>query len=111
MGSSWKNDLRFTGRVHLYDVQLGSSGLIDSVLNLINVRERVLDIGTREVTFVCQNGRIQASPIILNVKGEEIVLIGSLGLDQSIDYQAVVPMTRALVGKEVARYLIWRACV
>jgi translocation and assembly module TamB len=62
-------------------------------------------IDHRDIDFVCENGRIRCSPTRVRVKGYTVVLEGTMGLDQTLDYRARVPITPELVGREVYAYL------
>ena len=54
---------------------------------------------------MARNGRIETSPIRLEIDGYPIELRGSVGFDKSLDYIAKLPITPQLVGKKAYRYL------
>lgn len=95
----------FAGRLDLKDVQMGTSGLLKKVMDLIKVKEQAIDIGNKEVDFVCRDGRIECSPMKIRVDEYHITIGGSVGLDQTLDYTVEVPVTRELVGGDVYTYL------
>jgi hypothetical protein len=64
-----------------------------------------MQVTTREIRFACRDGRIEASPMQLRIKDHELVLAGTVGLDQTLDYTAQIPVTEDLVGKEAYPYL------
>ena len=100
-----RSQARFNGVMTFHDLQLQTSGLLEHVLEAAKVRERGMQVDTREIRFTCRDGRVEASPMQLNVKGHDLVLAGSMGLDQTLDYSAQIPVTEDLVGKQVYPYL------
>jgi len=71
----------------------------------VKVRARDMEIGDREVQFACENQRITCSPLKFKVSDHPVMVVGSMGLDQSLDYSAQLPVTRELVGGDAYRYL------
>jgi hypothetical protein len=64
-----------------------------------------MDFGDLDIDFVTRNGRIETSPINLEIDGYAIQLLGSVGFDKSLDYVARVPITPKLVGDKAYAYL------
>ncbi len=91
--ASFKGNLRFN------DTRLTSSPLLDLLLALVKSDGRSLDLSGQELTFTCRQGRIHSDPITVTVKSHPVTLVGSMGLDNSLDYMASVPITEELVGK------------
>jgi hypothetical protein len=58
-----------------------------------------------DIDFVARNGRIETSPIRLEIDGYPIALHGSVGFDKSLDYTAKIPITPKLVGDKAYTYL------
>ena len=48
---------------------------------------------------------MKPSDLVLNVAGGKATLSGSVGLNGALAYTAVVPISKGLVGKELAKYL------
>ena len=64
-----------------------------------------MDFGDLDIDFVARNGRIETSPIRLEIDGHPIELRGSVGFDKSLDYIAKLPITPKLVGDKAYRFL------
>jgi hypothetical protein len=64
-----------------------------------------MDFGDLDIDFVARNGRIETSPIRLEIDGHPIELRGSVGFDKSLDYMAKLPITPKLVGDKAYQYL------
>jgi hypothetical protein len=115
--ASATNDCTFEGKVFLKDVSLGSSGLFDDVIDtaatvgqLFKIRElrevdRLYTIGDQDFTFQCEAGRISAEDLRVGRGDFTAVFSGSIGLDQTLDYRASIPVTEKLVGEKVAALL------
>ncbi|MBN1268081.1 MAG: hypothetical protein JXB04_00695, partial [Kiritimatiellae bacterium] len=100
-----KNEAVFAGKAEFKQVHLASSGMLISLLQAMKAREREVTILSTNVSFSCRNGRIESSPLTLGVGKHQISIVGSVGLDQTLDYQAQVPVTEDLVGSHAAKYL------
>ena len=72
---------------------------------MIGIRGNEMDFGDRNIDFVARNGRIETSPIRLEVDGYPVELRGSVGFDKSLDYIARLPITPKLVGDKAYPYL------
>ena len=95
----------FAGTLRLKGVRITSTNLLSGLLALIGVRGNEMDFGDLDIDFVARNGRIQTSPIRLEIDGHPIELRGSVGFDKSLDYTAKVPITPKLVGDKAYQYL------
>ncbi|MGD9411455.1 MAG: AsmA-like C-terminal region-containing protein, partial [Desulfobacterales bacterium] len=95
----------FTGTLRLKGVRVKSTNLLSGLLALIGIRGNEMDFGDLDIDFVARNGRIETSPIRLEIDGYPIELRGSVGFDKSLDYTAKVPITPRLVGDKAYRYL------
>lgn len=98
-------DPEFAGGMYFHDVKLDTSPLIYTTLTALNVKERGMNLDERSVEFVLRNGRIECSPLKTNLGDTHILIGGSLGLDQTLDYLAQVPVTQHIVGKDLFEYL------
>ena len=96
---------QFEGRMQLTDLHMSTHGLLQKILEATKVRERDIDIGSREVQFSCENERITCSPLKFEVSDHQVMVVGSMGLDQTLDYSAQLPVTRELVGGDAYKYL------
>lgn len=96
---------RFNGTIKFQSLKLATHGLLEKMLEAMKVRERNAEFGDRSMDFRCENDRIACSPFNFKVDHHDVSLAGSMGLDQSLDYVAQVPLTRELVGDDAAKYL------
>ena len=96
---------RFNGTVRFQGLRMATHGLLEKMLEAMKVRERNAEFGDRAMDFRCENDRVTCSPFTFKVDHHDVTLTGSMGLDQSLDYVAEVPLTRELVGDDAAKYL------
>jgi len=95
----------FAGKIIFNDVNLAANGLLTDLLDLVKEDTRELNIGKTSLDISCADGKIKSSPLHLRIKKYELILDGVVGLDSSLNYQAKVPMTETLVGKDGYKYL------
>jgi hypothetical protein len=95
----------FAGQIIFNDVNLAANGLLTDLLDLVKEDTRELNIGTTSIDISCANGKITSSPLHLRIKKYELILDGTVGLDNSLNYLAKVPMTETLVGRDGYKYL------
>ncbi|MGD8883605.1 MAG: hypothetical protein PVI82_17035, partial [Desulfobacterales bacterium] len=95
----------FAGTLGLKGVRIHSTKLLSGLLALVGVRGNEMDFGDTDIDFVARNGRIETSPIRLEIDGYPIELRGSVGFDKSLDYVAKLPITPKLVGDKAYPYL------
>ena len=96
---------RFDGWMQFAGLRMQTHGLLEKILGAMKVRERNAEFGDRDLAFRCENERITCSPLQFTVDGHEVSITGSMGLDQSLDYSAQIPVTESLVGEGAIRYL------
>jgi hypothetical protein len=100
-----RDQTSFAGTLRLKGVRVNSTNLLSGLLTLIGVRGNEIDFGDLDIDFVARNGRIETSPIRLEIDGYPIELRGSVGFDKSLDYIAKLPITPKLVGDKAYQYL------
>ena len=100
-----RNQAKFNGVMQFRELSMKSGGVLGKVLEVAKVAKKDMDLGDREIKFSCENGRITCSPTRFKVDGNEIELSGSVGLDQTLSYAALIPVTEKLVGAEAFKYL------
>ncbi|MFO1521559.1 MAG: AsmA-like C-terminal region-containing protein [Kiritimatiellia bacterium] len=105
MDATWRKYASFQGRLVLANTSLRADGWFDEILDLARVRERTVDLGSQTITFTCEKGRIDTSPLQASIGKINMLLRGGMGLDRSLDYSIDVPVTEDLVGKKVFEYL------
>jgi hypothetical protein len=79
--------------------------MLTGILTLVGVRGNEMNFGNLDIDFVARTGRIETSPIRLEIDGYPISLHGSVGFDKSHDYIAKIPITPKLVGDKAYTYL------
>jgi len=100
-----RNEAAFAGTLRLRSVKIQSSPLLSGLLSIAKVKERGVALSDLDIDFVGRNGRIQTSPIQLNIGGFPLMLGGSMGFDKSVDYTAQIPLGNALFGKDLPKIL------
>ncbi len=100
-----RNDAAFAGTLRLRNAELEASPMLAGLLSVAKVKERNVKIGDLDIEFVGRNGRIETSPVQLNIGDFPIVLSGSMGFDGSMDYLAQIPLGEKLVGKDLSKFL------
>ncbi len=101
IGREYINEVKFAGHMEFYEVRLKTSALVTSLLDVMRVEDKELDLHERRIEFVCQDGRITTNPLKTDLGDSELLIGGSLGLDGTIDYVAQIPVTRQLVGGDL----------
>ena len=88
---------RLKGALVFQDLTIRSSAMWGTLLQFARVNERDMVLGDERIEFELRNNRIHCSPIRLDIgTDEKIVLVGSVGLDQTIDYTASMPVTEGM---------------
>jgi len=101
IGKEYINDVKFAGHMEFYEVRLRTSVLIDSLLDVMRVEDKELDLHERRIEFSCTDGRISTNALKTDLGDSELMISGSLGMDGTIDYLAQVPVTKQLVGGDL----------
>ena len=105
LDDKYRDKTAFAGTLRLKGVRVNSTRLLTGLLALVGVRGNEMNFGDLDIDFVARNGRIETSPIRLEIDGYPIELRGSVGFDKSLDYTARLPITPMLVGKKAYPYL------
>ncbi len=95
----------FAGTLRLKGVRINSTTMLTGLLSLVGIRGNEMDFKDLDIKFVARNGRIETSPIRLEIDGYPIELNGTVGFDKSLDYVAKLPITPKLVGDKAYAYL------
>ena len=104
LGPSLTNDMTFASALTLRDLRLSPSGTIGTILDLAGHGGQEITIARYDLTAECSHGLVKPSDLILNVGGSKVTLSGTVGLNGALAYTAVVPLSKDLVGKELAKY-------
>ncbi len=100
-----RKDAAFTGTLIFNDTKLQAGGLLVPLLAVMKANEREIIVGNKPIEFIGENDRVRCSPMEIKIKEYTIMLSGSIGFDQSLDYIAQIPVTRKMVGGDVYEYL------
>ncbi|MGD9083462.1 MAG: AsmA-like C-terminal region-containing protein [Desulfobacterales bacterium] len=105
LDNKFRDKTDFAGTLRLRGVRIKSTKMLTGILALMGVRGNEMDFEDLDIDFVARNGRIETSPIRLEIDGYPIALHGSVGFDRSLDYVAKIPITPKLVGDKAYTYL------
>ena len=105
LGPTLTNDMTFSTVLTLRNVRLAPGGVVGTLLGVGGMNGQEITLQQYELTAECKKGRVWPSDLVLRVGGNKVTLSGSVGLDGTLAYTAVVPLSKGLVGKEAARYL------
>jgi hypothetical protein len=105
LDNRYRDKTAFAGTLRLKGVRVNSTRLLSGLLARVGVRSNEMNFGNLDIDFVARNGRIETSPIRLEIDGYPIELHGSVGFDKSLDYTARLPITPMLVGNNAYPYL------
>lgn len=100
-----RKDATFTSSLIFHDVKLQAGGLINELLAIMKANEREITLSDQPMECVGKNDRVLCSPLEIQTKDYSLMLTGSVGFDQSLDYKVQVPVTRKMVGGDVYKYL------
>jgi len=87
-----------TAGLSFQEVSFGSAGVLNTVLSLVNLGDRVARLPDQRVEVALRGGRIHQGRLELYVDKYLLLASGSVGLDKSLDYLIEVPITEQLVG-------------
>ena len=87
-----------TAGLSFQEVSFGSAGVLNSVLSLVNLGDRVARLPDQRVEVALQGGRMHQGRLELYVDKYLLLASGSVGLDKSLDYLIEVPITEELIG-------------
>jgi len=87
-----------TAGLSFQEVSFGSAGVLNAVLSLVNLSDRVARVPDQRVEVALRGGRVHQGRLELYVDKYLLLASGSVGLDKSLDYLIEVPITEELVG-------------
>lgn len=105
VGEAQQKDVSFSSSIIFNDVQLQAGALLTPLLALIKEDERSILLGEKPMTCIGKDERVTCSPLEATVNEYYLILEGSVGFDQSLDYIAKVPVTRKMVSSKIYKYL------
>jgi hypothetical protein len=105
LGASLTNDMTFRAALTLHNLRLTPAGSLARILEIAGHKEREVSVEKYEITAECQRGLVKPSDLVIQLAGTPVTLSGTVGLNSALAYQVTVPLSRALVGKELAPFL------
>lgn len=105
MDKELQKEVTFSGAVTFNDVKLQAGSLLTPLLAIMKTEENEIQISNQPMTFIGKNERVTCSPLEATVNTYSLILEGSIGFDQSLDYVAKIPITRKMVSGDVYKYL------
>ena len=97
--------MTFSTALALHNLRLSPAGALGTLLELTGHSGQELSVAQYELTAECSHGLVKPSNLVLNVGGSKVTLSGTVGLNGALAYTAMVPLSKGLVGKELARYV------
>ncbi|MFT5700695.1 MAG: hypothetical protein ACI8ZB_003580 [Desulforhopalus sp.] len=105
MDKELQKDVTFAGTFTFNDVKLQAGALLTPLLAIMNVKHNEIQISNQPMIFTGVNERVTCSALEATVNEYSLILEGSVGFDQSLDYTAKLPVTRKMVSGDVYKYL------
>ncbi|MCE9613076.1 MAG: DUF748 domain-containing protein [Lentisphaerae bacterium] len=101
LGPRLQQETTFAGEMRLHNLVLGSGqGLMGQLLGALHVSAQEVQVSNQVVRFECRDGRITPSPLTFKAdRNKTIIVSGSVGLDQTLQYQAELPVTTNLLAE------------
>ena len=105
MDKERQKEVTFAGAFTFNDVKLQAGAMLTPLLVIMKTDENEIQISEQPMTFIGKNERVTCSPLEATVNTYSIILEGSIGFDQSLDYIAKIPITRKMVSGDIYKYL------
>jgi len=105
MDKELQKEATFAGAFTFNDVKLQAGALLTPLLAIMKTEENEIQISNQPMTFIGENERVTCSPLEATVNTYSLILEGSIGFDQSLDYIAKIPVTRKMVSGDIYKYL------
>ncbi len=93
------------GTFVLRDVEIAAQGSLLRIFETARLRAQRVHLPEQTIAFYVSEGRIYPAPLDLRASGHTITFSGSVGLDSSLDYRVLVPLSVELVGREAYQLL------
>jgi hypothetical protein len=89
-----------TGIFKTFDTEVRNSGALQKLGERLNIDAlKELDLGNTTNFFTIEDGRLKIDPATYEVKGMDVILGGSHGLDNSLNYDMKLRIPRELLAK------------
>jgi len=105
MNKERQKEITFSGALTFNDVKLQAGALLTPLLAIMRTDQSEIQISEQPMTFIGENERVTCSPLEATVNTYSLILEGSIGFDQSLDYMAKIPVTPKMVSGEIYKYL------
>jgi hypothetical protein len=105
MDKELQKEATFEGSFTFNDVKLQAGALLTPLLAIMKTDHNEIQISGQPMTFIGKNERVTCSPLEATVNTYSLILEGSIGFDQSLDYIAKIPVTRKMVSSDIYKYL------
>jgi hypothetical protein len=105
LGPSLTNDMTFSSSLTLHNLRLRPGGSLGSILDMAGYGSKEITIDQYNVTAKCSHGIVKPSDLVFRMNDSPVTLSGTVGLNGALAYQATVPLSKGLVGKELAKYV------
>lgn len=92
------NSLTAKGSLQSKNIEIQNLEVFDLLANLLkNDKLRKVEAKDINIRFAITDGRVQTSPFDLKIGNTKLTLSGSTGLDQTIDYTALIDLSKEKV--------------
>jgi len=105
MDKERQKEITFAGAFTFNDAKIQAGAMLTPLLAIMKTDENEIQISEQPVTFIGENERVTCSPLEATINTYSIILEGSIGFDQSLDYIAKIPITRKMVSGDIYKYL------
>lgn len=102
LDASFKQEMKFNSVMELNDFYFIPSGAFRSILEFARLSSDA-GIGFKQyaINIACYDGRIRPDPMKFSVLGSELVSKGSVGLDQTVEYEISFGLSERIVGSQL----------
>lgn len=104
LGPTLQHDTICTTALTLRNVRLEPAGVLGSLLAAAGQGGHEIAFDQYELTAECKDGRVHPSPVVVKFGKTRLTMTGTVGLDGTLAYRVVLPLSAGLVGKQAARY-------
>ena len=105
LGPAYTRETAFEAVIEINDAVLAPAGVLEQILAQTGNGGESVEIEHAVLRATCRDGRIVIAPHAATIDGHPVTFQGSVGLDRTIQFQTVVPLTAKLVGDKAARYI------
>lgn len=102
LDASLKQEMKFNSVLNLNDFYFMPSGAFRSILEFARLGSDT-GVGFKQyaINIACYEGRIRPDPMKFSVLGTELVSKGTVGLDQTVEYEISFGLSERIVGSQL----------